>query len=201
MTYFEYEAIYFGIIVGLALANILASIHKLVEAGSRVRWSWMAPATAAYAATHTINEFWFTWIHHQHDTHQTIFTWYPSALAFALLYLMCGRIASGRCGRRRCRSCALLHRKPEALLGLLGRAACPQPGELGKGLRALRICPAIPPERHRADARKRHRMRLEPDAGVLARDMVARPGAGRSMGMVILLFRTDAAKLTLHNHS
>jgi hypothetical protein len=89
VTYFEYEAIYFGIIVGLALANILASIHKLVEAGSRVRWSWMAPATAAYAATHTINEFWFTWIHHQHDTHQTIFTWYPSALAFALLYLMC----------------------------------------------------------------------------------------------------------------
>ena len=89
MTYFEYEAIYLGIIVGLALANILASLHKLIEAGTRVRWSWMALATAAYAATHTINEFWFTWIHHQHDTHQTILTWYTSALAFALLYLMC----------------------------------------------------------------------------------------------------------------
>jgi hypothetical protein len=89
VTYFEYQAIYLGIIVGLALANILASLHKLIEAGSRVRWSWMAPASAAYAATHTINEFWFTWIHHQNDAHQTIFTWYPSALAFALLYLMC----------------------------------------------------------------------------------------------------------------
>ena len=89
MTYFEYEAIYLGIIVGLALANILASLHKLIEAGRRVRWSWLAPASAAYAATHTINEFWFTWIHHQHDAGQTIFTWYPSALAFALLYLMC----------------------------------------------------------------------------------------------------------------
>jgi hypothetical protein len=89
VTYFEYEAIYLGIIVGLALANILASLHKLIEAGRRVRWNWMAPASAAYAATHTINEFWFTWIH-QHDAgNQTIFTWYPRAIAFALLYLMC----------------------------------------------------------------------------------------------------------------
>jgi hypothetical protein len=89
VTYFEYEAIYLGIIVGLALANILASLHKLIEAGKRVRWSWLAPASAAYAATHTINEFWYTWIH-QHDAgQQTIFTWYPRAIAFALLYLMC----------------------------------------------------------------------------------------------------------------
>jgi hypothetical protein len=90
VTYFEYEAIYLGIIVGLALANILASLHKLIEAGARVRWSWMAPASAAYAATHTLNEFWYTWLHHQHgETNLTIFTWYPSAVAFALLFLMC----------------------------------------------------------------------------------------------------------------
>ncbi len=88
MTYFEYEAIYFGIIVGLALANILASVHKLVEAGSRVHWGWIAPASAAYAATLTINEFWYVWIR-QHDFHRTILTWYPLALAFALLFLLC----------------------------------------------------------------------------------------------------------------
>ena len=35
MTYFEYSAIYFGIIIGLALTNILFSIHKLIEARSR----------------------------------------------------------------------------------------------------------------------------------------------------------------------
>jgi hypothetical protein len=89
VTYFEYEAIYLGIIVGLALANILASLHKLIEGGKRVRWSWMAPASAAYAATLTINEFWFTWIHQHDAVHRTIFAWYPRALAFALLFLMC----------------------------------------------------------------------------------------------------------------
>jgi hypothetical protein len=90
VTYFEYAAIYFGIIVGLALANILTSVHKLVEAGSRVRWSWLAPVSAAYAATLTINEFWYLWLGRgQHASHRTILTWYPLAIAFALLFLMC----------------------------------------------------------------------------------------------------------------
>lgn len=44
----EYAAIYFGIIVGLALTNILTSIHKLVEAGSRVRWHWLAPVSTPW---------------------------------------------------------------------------------------------------------------------------------------------------------
>lgn len=89
MTYFEYAAIYFGIIVGLALANILTSLHKLIEAGSRVRWGWMAPASAAYAATLTINEFWFMWVRQHDESHRTVLAWYPLAIAFALLFLMC----------------------------------------------------------------------------------------------------------------
>ncbi|HJW41643.1 MAG TPA: hypothetical protein VJ476_10495 [Rhizomicrobium sp.] len=89
MTYFEYQAIYFGIIVGLALANILGSVHKLVEAGSRVRWGWMAPLTAGYAATFTLCEFWFLWIRRNDPGHHTILSWLPLAAAFALLYLMC----------------------------------------------------------------------------------------------------------------
>lgn len=89
MTYFEYEAIYFGIIVGLALANILSSVHKLVEAGSRVRWGWMAPASAGYAATLALNEFWYVWARRQDMSHRTILSWYPLAIAFALLFLLC----------------------------------------------------------------------------------------------------------------
>lgn len=89
MTYFEYAAIYFGIIVGLALANILTSLHKLIEAGPRVRWGWMAPVSAAYAATLTINEFWYLWLGQRHEPLRTILTWYPLAVAFALLFLMC----------------------------------------------------------------------------------------------------------------
>ena len=89
MTYFEYSAVYFGIIIGLALTNILFSVHKLIEARSRVRWGWMAPASAGYAATLAINEFWYVWARQRDVGHQTILTWYPLAVAFALLFLMC----------------------------------------------------------------------------------------------------------------
>ena len=89
MTYFEDAAVYFGIIVGLALANILTSFHKLIEAGARVRWGWLAPASALYAATLTLGEFWSVWVRQNDMGHRTFFTWLPLALAFALLFLMC----------------------------------------------------------------------------------------------------------------
>jgi hypothetical protein len=89
VTYFEYEAIYLGIIVGLALANVLMSFHKLVEAGARVRWGWFAPASALYAAVLTLAEFW-SFFPRQHGVgHRFFLTWLPTALAFALLFLMC----------------------------------------------------------------------------------------------------------------
>jgi hypothetical protein len=89
VSYFEYEAVYFGIIVGLALANNLTSLHKLIEAGSRVRRGWLAPASAFYAATLTLGEFWSIWVR-QHDMgHRTFLSWLPTAVAFALLFLMC----------------------------------------------------------------------------------------------------------------
>lgn len=89
MTYFEYEAIYFGIIVGLALANILMSFHKLIEAGARVRWGWLAPISALYAATITLGEFWSLWVRQRDLGHDIFLSWLPTAFAFALVFLMC----------------------------------------------------------------------------------------------------------------
>ena len=89
MTYFEYEAVYFGIIVGLSLANILASFHKLIEAGAHVRWGWLAPASALYAAVLTLGEFWSIWVRQRDMGHTVFLAWLPTAAAFALLFLMC----------------------------------------------------------------------------------------------------------------
>ena len=49
--------------------------------------------SAGYAATLTLNEFWFLWFGQQHEPHRTILTWYPLAIAFALLFLMCAAAA------------------------------------------------------------------------------------------------------------
>lgn len=90
MTRFEYAAIFYGFVVGLALQNILSSVHKLVEAGSRVRWHWMAPATALYAAILTLGSFWTWWLK-QNENHgqRTFLTFLATAAALSLLFLAC----------------------------------------------------------------------------------------------------------------
>ena len=93
MTRFEYVAIFFGIVVALSLENIAASFHKLVEAGGRVRWHWMAPTNAIGIAIATLGQFWLWWV--QRDSmwgsgHPVFFLMFVfSALAAFLLYLAC----------------------------------------------------------------------------------------------------------------
>ena len=91
MTYFEYAAIFIGIIVGLSLANILTSVHKLMEAGPRVRWDWLAPAMAANAIVLTLGFFWHQWLLMQTAPHVTRYfiAVLVRAIAFFLLYLAC----------------------------------------------------------------------------------------------------------------
>lgn len=91
MTRAEYAAIFIGIVVGLALANILASVHKLMEAGHRVRWDWLSPAMAINAILLTLGTFWHQWVQMQRapqGPHSFLST-LPTAIAFLLLYLAC----------------------------------------------------------------------------------------------------------------
>jgi len=90
MTRFEYAAIFYGFVVGLALQNILSSVHKLLEAGRRVRWHWMAPATALYAAILTLGSFWTWWLKRDENHGQrTFLTFLLTAAALSLLFLAC----------------------------------------------------------------------------------------------------------------
>jgi hypothetical protein len=92
MSGFEYEVIFIGIVVGLSLQNILSSIHKLVEAGRRVRWHWMAPAIAVEASVLTLANFWFMWLYNRAGAQHlqlTFLTFLEVALAFGLLFLLC----------------------------------------------------------------------------------------------------------------
>ncbi len=58
MSEFEYLETLSIIIVGLALTNIMTSVHKLVEAGPRVRWHWGAVMTTLFAAIVSLGFLW-----------------------------------------------------------------------------------------------------------------------------------------------
>lgn len=61
MTRFEYAAIFYGIVVALAVEIVLLRLHRLLAARHRVRWHWMALATAVNATLLTLGQFWIIW--------------------------------------------------------------------------------------------------------------------------------------------
>lgn len=90
MTRFEYFSIFNGIVVALAIENVASSFHKLFEAGDRVRWHWMAPATAIVSAVGTLGQFWLWWVGRNVQLANPMFlNFLPGAVAAILLYLVC----------------------------------------------------------------------------------------------------------------
>ena len=88
MTTFEYGAIFYGIVVALAIETVLVSFHRLLAAGKRVRWHWMAPATAVNASLVTLGEFWILWTdRNQWTGNYSFFQFLPYAIALLLMFL------------------------------------------------------------------------------------------------------------------
>ena len=46
MSVSEYVMVFNPIIVGLAVADVLFSFHRLLRARARVKWFWMTPVLA-----------------------------------------------------------------------------------------------------------------------------------------------------------
>jgi hypothetical protein len=55
---FEYLVQLVSILVGLALADLAMSLHRLVRAGGRVRWHWHAPATGLLLVLLMLDIWW-----------------------------------------------------------------------------------------------------------------------------------------------
>lgn len=58
MQAFEYLVGLASILVGLALADLAHSLHKLLRARARVRWHWHAPAAAAMLVLLVLDFWW-----------------------------------------------------------------------------------------------------------------------------------------------
>jgi hypothetical protein len=88
MTRFEYVAIFYGIVVALAVETVVVCLHRLLAAGKRVRWHWMAPATAINASLLTLGEFWVLWGDRDQWTgHYSFFQFLPFAISLLFMFL------------------------------------------------------------------------------------------------------------------
>ncbi len=88
MSKFEYAAIFFGFLVALAVEGVAANLHRLFAAGRKVRWHWMAPATAANASLMTMVEFWVLWSQrNEWSGSYAFFAFLPLAISLVFMYL------------------------------------------------------------------------------------------------------------------
>lgn len=58
MNSFEYITVLVSIVIGLAIADIATSLHRLLRAGRRVRWDWISPTAAALVLLELFNLWW-----------------------------------------------------------------------------------------------------------------------------------------------
>jgi hypothetical protein len=58
MGQFEYLLMFASVILGLAVSDIAISLNRLIDAGAKVRWDWLAPMAAIVAFLKIITQWW-----------------------------------------------------------------------------------------------------------------------------------------------
>lgn len=67
MTPFDYFMIFVTIIIALAVESVARDLDVMISAKRRLRWHWMAPATAFNSILLILSQFWLFWSLHAHS--------------------------------------------------------------------------------------------------------------------------------------
>jgi hypothetical protein len=88
MTVAEYLTTFVAIIVSLAVADPLISLHRLLRAGSRVRWFWIPSALALYMLLLSVNFWWGNYFRFVRLTQISMIQFLPTLGSLVILFLM-----------------------------------------------------------------------------------------------------------------
>lgn len=99
MSPFEYLLIFAAVILGLAVTDLAVSLHRLLSAGRRVRWDWLAPLAAVVAFLKIVIQWWI-WHSAQRLAGGLTFPMFIGVLASAvLLFLLAAAALPDEIGR------------------------------------------------------------------------------------------------------
>ena len=88
MNPFEYLLLFAAVVLGLAISDLAISLHRLLNAGGRVRWGLLAPLAAIIAFLKIITQWW-TWYSAQSLARELSFEMFIGVMIGAvLLFLM-----------------------------------------------------------------------------------------------------------------
>jgi hypothetical protein len=88
MSPFEYIFALISVLVGLAIADLATSLHRLLQSRDRVQWDWL-PLTAAFLAILAVLDIWWGLYGTQEATfYQSLAGFLPLAAQLFLLFLI-----------------------------------------------------------------------------------------------------------------
>jgi len=88
MSLVERVDVLVAIVLGLALAELGTSFHRLMRAGNRVRWDWMSPALAFMMLLETVQFWWLSSAWYANATELRLLQFLPKLLLLLLIYLL-----------------------------------------------------------------------------------------------------------------
>lgn len=84
----EYLLLFESIILGAAVGDLAKSLHRLLAAGARVKWDWLAPLAALMMLLKIVNHWW-RWFGLEPIANQLTFEMFVGVLGVTvLLYLI-----------------------------------------------------------------------------------------------------------------
>jgi hypothetical protein len=88
MSLNEFLLGFIGVVIGLGVADLLISFHKLLRAGSRVKWDWLTLLYAVYMLYSLIIMFWWQFGDPPAGATLTIWEFLPTFVYLATGFLM-----------------------------------------------------------------------------------------------------------------
>jgi len=88
----EYVSLFVSIIVGLALTDLLISLHRIIRVGRRVRWYWLVPLLSIYLLLAVVAFWWGSYVWYLHIHTLTMGQFLPTLLAAIAIFLLAAAI-------------------------------------------------------------------------------------------------------------
>ena len=82
MSIADFVLAFVGIIIGLGVADLLGSVHKLLRAGRQVKWHWATPALAILMLLVALHPWWWSFIWFSSLRSESIVGFLPSSASW-----------------------------------------------------------------------------------------------------------------------
>lgn len=88
MSITEHVTVFLSIIVGIAIGDLLLSLHKLLRARVLVRWHWLPLLVALSMLLLTVSYWWMAFNWYQASQGLTVADFLPTLAQFVVLFLL-----------------------------------------------------------------------------------------------------------------